>query len=45
MPVTGSSSTMTPTSFQLLISVNPEYCGWVYAVPDRYPAAVISSGV
>jgi hypothetical protein len=29
MPVTGSSSTMTPTSFQFLMSVKSEYSGWL----------------
>src|SRR5262245_12592316 len=45
MLVTGWSSTTTPMSFQLSRSVKFEYSGWVNAVPDRYPAAVISAAV
>jgi hypothetical protein len=36
---------MTPTSFQLSVSVKSEYSGWVRAVPAKNPAAVISSSV
>ena len=45
MVVTGALSSMTPTSFQFLGSVKPEYSGWVYAVPDTKPAALSSASV
>ena len=45
MVVTGSSSLTTPTSFQFLMSVKPEYAGCVYAVPEAKPAAVSSASV
>jgi hypothetical protein len=45
IPVTGTSSTITPTSFQLSRSVKLEYSGWAIAVPERYPPASISARV
>ena len=45
MVVTGWSSTMTPTSFQLSRSVKSEYAGWVYGGAGEEAGSVELSAV